>query len=220
MTSPGDLSPLRVVREARRELADAGPVHVRSEGDFDRVALPDRDGDALRDLLMAELARVVIEIGLAYGSSALAIGEALVSQGVQGAHHVIIDPNQHLFESAGWDAIVSAGLADQSALLKERSQLALPHLLAEGFVADAAYVDGSHLFHNVFVDLYFLRELVKPGGLIVLDDCQWASVATAVHYFEVNTGWRPEIFKGPTRLRAFRLPDPRTEPRFESFQPF
>ena len=31
-------------------------------------------------------------------------------------------------------------------------------LVAEGFVADAAFVDGSHIFHRVFVDLAFLHE--------------------------------------------------------------
>jgi hypothetical protein len=102
-----------------------------------------------------------------------------------------------------------------------RSRLALPRLVSEGFAADAAFVDGSHLFHNVFVDLYFLRELVHPGGLIVLDDCdEWPSVATAVRYFEVNAGWRSQTISRPTRLRAFRLPDPGVEPTFESFRPF
>ena len=84
----------------------------------------------------------------------------------------------------------------------------------------AAFVDGSHTFHHVFVDLYFLRELVRPGGLIVLDDCQWPSVATSVRYFEVNTGWQSQAISDPTRLRAFRLPDPRTEPAFEDFRAF
>jgi hypothetical protein len=70
--------------------------------------------------------------------------------------------------------------------------IALPRLLGDGFVADAAFVDGSHIFHNLFVDLFFLRELVRPGGLVILDDCNYLSVATAVRYFEVNTGWEPE----------------------------
>jgi hypothetical protein len=43
------------------------------------------------------------------------------------------------------------------------SSLALPQLVAEGLAADAAFVDGSHRFHEVFVDLYFLRKLVRPG---------------------------------------------------------
>jgi predicted O-methyltransferase YrrM len=195
---------LRTVQDVRRRLIEVGPEHLRVDGDFECVSLPDQDCDALRDLLVAENARVVVEIGLAYGGSALAIG----------------DPYQHLFHNAGWDVIASAGLDEISELHAEQSQLVLPRLVTEGFVADAAFVDGSHIFHNVFVDLYFLRELVRPGGLIVLDDCQWPSVATAVRYFEVNAGWRSERISNRTRLRAFRVPDPREQSTFESFKPF
>jgi hypothetical protein len=56
----------------RRKLAADGPASVRSAGDFERVSIPNSDGDALRDLLIAERANSAIEIGLAYGSSALA----------------------------------------------------------------------------------------------------------------------------------------------------
>jgi predicted O-methyltransferase YrrM len=204
----------------RRRLAEVGQEHIRADADFERVSLPDLDCDALRDLIVAENAQVVIEIGLGYGSSALAIGEALILRAQQEMKHVIIDAYQHLFHNAGWEAITSAGLIDLCTLLTERSQLALRRLVTEGLIADAAFVDGSHIFHNVFVDLYFLRELVRPGGLIVLDDCQWPSVGTAVRYFEVNTGWRSQMISQPTRLRAFRLPDPRIEASFESFKPF
>jgi len=204
----------------RRRLAEEGSRHVRAEGDFDRVSLPNSDGDALRDLLLAESARVVIEIGLAYGSSALAIAEALAFKSTNGAAHLIIDAFQDQFQDAGWNAIVAAGLTDVCSLLRDRSQLALPRLVAEGFVADAAFVDGSHLFHNVFVDLFFLRELVRPGGLVVLDDCHWPSVATAVRYFEINIGWRMEPIGRETRLRSYRLPNPKVEPSFERFKRF
>ncbi len=186
----------------------------------ERIALPVPDGDALRDLLVAESARTIVEIGLAYGSSALAIGEALAHEGYQDANHVIIDAYQDRFNNLGWEAITNAGMGDVCTLLRERSQLALPRLVAEGLVADAAFVDGSHTFHNVFVDLYFLRELVRPGGLLILDDCEWPSVATAVRYFQLNTGWWPESFRQPTRLQAFRLPEDRMEPAFEEFEPF
>ncbi len=217
---PTDEELRKAVQKARRNLAGSGPLRLRAEGDFERISVPDEECDILRDMLVAEHARVVVEVGLAYGSSALAIGEALLAQGHQGARHVIIDPYQQAFGEAGWQAVVGAGLGGLCALVAERSQLALPRLVAEGFVADAAFVDGSHVFHNVFVDLYFLRELVRPGGLVVLDDCHWPSVATAVRYFELNTGWELQQASRATRLRAFRLPDPRTEPSFESFTPF
>jgi predicted O-methyltransferase YrrM len=218
---PADLDLLAAIRRMRRQLAELGPREVRTPGDFARVSVPARDCDALRDFLVREDARVVIEIGLAYGSSALAIAEALVSQGTEvGASHLIIDAFQSEFHDAGWKAIVAVGLSDVCSLVRERSQLALSRLVREGFVADAAFVDGSHIFPKVFVDLAFLHELVRPGGVIVLDDCGWPSVATAVRYFELNAGWQPRPMPEPTRLRAYRLPDPRVEPPFEAFHPF
>jgi hypothetical protein len=90
-------------------------------------------------------------------------------------------------------------------------------------IADAAFVDGTHRFHEVFVDFYFLRKIIRPGGLIVIDD-NWApSVRTAVHYYEQNLGWTaiPHAFASGTpratspglaaravaRCQALRLPD-------------
>jgi hypothetical protein len=86
---------LDVIREIRRRLAVDGPPRVRAADDFATVTLPERDCDAIRDLLIAERPDTVIEIGLAYGSSALAIGEALISVG--GDRHVILDPFQEGF---------------------------------------------------------------------------------------------------------------------------
>jgi predicted O-methyltransferase YrrM len=214
-----DQEPLATVRRVRQRLAQVGPAHVRSQCDFERVSLPTQDCDVLRDLLIAEHARVVIEVGLAYGGSALAIAEALLTEGQQEPKHVVIDAYQDAFGNAGWNAIVAAGLSGTCTLLRDRSQLALPRLVAEEFVADAAFVDGSHMFHNVFVDLYFLREIVRPGGLIILDDCHWPSVAKAVRYFEVSMAWEPVATTQPTRLHAFRLPDPPVEPRFANHAP-
>jgi hypothetical protein len=95
-------------------------------------------------------------------------------------------------------------------------------------------VDGSHRFHEVFVDFYFLRKIVRPGGLIVIDDTWAPSVRTAVHYYEQNLGWTaiPDAFasgnlwtigaglaaEAEPRCRALRLPDPSFEPHFEEFR--
>ncbi|WP_204265313.1 hypothetical protein, partial [Enterobacter hormaechei] len=88
---------------------------------FATVTLPESDCDVVRDLLIAERPGAVIEIGLAYGSSALAIGEALISVG--GDRHVIIDPFQDSeFRDSGWESIRSAKLDGISVLLRERSQ--------------------------------------------------------------------------------------------------
>jgi predicted O-methyltransferase YrrM len=217
---PANQHLLARIREAREELDAAGPERVRQSGDFAYVALPRTDSDVLRDILIAEKAFVVIEVGLAYGVSALAIAEALAATSGEGTNHLIIDAFQDHFHDTGWNALVRAGLNSLCTLLREPSQIALPRLLSERFRADAAFVDGSHIFHNVFLDLAHLRNLVRPGGLIILDDCDLPSVATAVRYFEINTGWQAEPTPTETRIRAYRLADPPVEPSFEEFKPF
>jgi predicted O-methyltransferase YrrM len=211
---------LQRVRAVRAELHAAGPKRSRPfDGDFERVALPAADCDALRDALVAHDAHVVIEVGLAYGSSALAIGEALCSTGGSEVSHIVIDPFQaSAYDNVGWDALNAAELAAQTTFIGEASSIVLARLAGDGFKADAALVDGSHRFHEVFVDLYFLRKLVRPGGLIILDDTAWPSVAAALRYFDLNLGWRPVSIAG--RLTARRVPEEPFEPSFTDFKPF
>ncbi|MEV2240441.1 class I SAM-dependent methyltransferase [Micromonospora sp. NPDC049891] len=199
--------------------------------------MPERDCDLLRDLFIREGVETVVEVGLAYASSALAIGEALVTVNPPRPRHIIIDPFQdHAYSNVGWDLLQAAGLDSIAGLVRTWSSIALPELVTEGLVADAAFVDGSHRFHEVFVDLYFLRKIIRPGGLIVLDDDWTPSVRTAVRYYEKNLGWTPipDAFDGGTlrsigdepaaeavpRCRALRLPDSLIEPPFDLFHPF
>ena len=208
------------VRAVRAALHAAGPNRVRPyAGDFERVALPAADCDILRDALVAHGAHAVIEVGLGYGSSALAIGEALCSSGRTDISHLVIDPFQATsYANVGWDAITAAALAEHTTFIGEPSSIALARLAADAVTADAAFVDGSHRFHEVFVDLYFLRKLVRPGGLIILDDASWPSVATALRYFDLNLGWRRVMIAG--RLTARRVPEELVEPDFAAFKPF
>jgi hypothetical protein len=62
---PGGEELRRTVSSVRRRLAEIGPDRVRTEGDFERVALPNPDCDVLRDLLVRQGAQIVVEIGLA-----------------------------------------------------------------------------------------------------------------------------------------------------------
>jgi len=222
----------------RSHLAEEGPIWTRGpELDFQTVTLPERDCDLVRDLLIAEEAQTVVEIGLAYGSSALAIGEALVAVGKPHPRHIVIDPfQQQAFNNVGWNLLCSAGLDSIADLVTAPSSLALAQLVMDGVVADAAFIDGSHRFHEVFVDLYFLRKIVKPGGLIILDDDFHPPVRAALRYYERNLGFTvlPDAFTAGTltnlggddaadavrRCRAVRLPDPSFEPAFEDFKPF
>lgn len=154
------------VSEVRSRLAQEGPPWTRDrEADFETVTVPGRDCDQVRDLLISEGAQTVVEVGLAYASSALAIGEALVTVNPPRPQHVIIDPFQERdWSNAGWDLLRSAGLDSIASLMLAPSSIALPQLLTEGLAADAPFVDGSHRFHEVFVDLYSCARSFAPVG--------------------------------------------------------
>ncbi|SCK08757.1 class I SAM-dependent methyltransferase [Streptomyces sp. WMMB 322] len=220
------------VAAVRRELAEHGPPRSPDGApDHATVSLPERDCDQVRDLLADEQACTVVEIGLAYGGSALAIGEALLGAGTRAPRHVVIDPFQYtVYDGVGWELLRSAGLDGVAELVTEPSQRFLARLADVGFAADAAFVDGSHHFHNVFVDLHFLGGIVRPGGVVLLDDVWWPSVGAAAAYFETNLGWRPmpgaldggttDPASGRPRTRAYRLPAPPPTPDFKEFRPF
>ena len=228
---PAGEGPERVA-SVRRDLAEYGPPrNPDGAPDFATVTLPQRDCDQVRDLLVDERAGTVVEIGLAYAGSALAIGEALLRAGSRTPRHVVIDPFQYTaYDGVGWELMLNAGLDGVAELVTEPSQLFLARLADVGFEADAAFVDGSHHFHNVFVDLHFLGGIVRPGGMVLLDDVWWPSVAAAAAYFESNLGWQPvpsaladgtaDPDTGRPRTRAYRLPDPRPTPDFKDFRPF
>lgn len=227
-----------LIKQTRHRLASEGPPWTRGrELDFETVTMAERDCDLLRDQLVSERAGTVVEIGLAYGSSALAIGEALARVARPNPRHIIIDPFQEsIWSNVGWDLVRAVGLDSIARLVLAPSSTALPQLVTEGFVADAAFVDGSHRFHEVFVDLYFLRKIVRPGGLIVMDDHSKPPVRTAARYFARNLGWTaiPDVFQGGTmrdlddgpgmnavpRCMAFRLPDTLSDPPYTDFHPF
>ena len=160
------------VNGVRRQLFESGPAFERSKGDFQRVALPLVETDILRQIVEQSGAKSALEIGLAYGASALSIGEALAMSSDE-VHHTIIDAFQDQYSNVGWNILCDAGLQHQSTLIREMSQTALPGLLLDGYRSAFAFVDGSHIFHNVFLDLVFVDQIVEGGGLVVLDDCQY-----------------------------------------------
>ena len=117
------------VIEVRRQLVQEGPPWTRGDaGDFERVTVPKRDCDAIRDLLIAEGVEKVVEIGLAYGSSALAIGEALASVGAEQPAHIIVDPLQATdWSNVGLQLVQSAGLDAIARLVQQPSSMARSH---------------------------------------------------------------------------------------------
>jgi predicted O-methyltransferase YrrM len=120
-------------------------------------------GEAMRDLALAEGVEHTIEVGLALGMSALFLCQAVMARG---GRHVAIDPfQQRSWSLAGVTALRDAGVRDIVEVIEEESQLALPRLVAEGREFDFAFIDGDHRFESVLLDLLLHDPPGSPGGV-------------------------------------------------------
>jgi predicted O-methyltransferase YrrM len=213
---------------------------VRDEGGGEIALEPHSvaraEGEALERLALAERAERTIEVGLALGMSALFLCRALLERG---GRHVAIDPFQReSWNGAGLRALREAGVGRIVELIEEESQLALPRLVREGREFDFGFVDGDHRFEGVFLDLYFMTRLVRPGGLVVVDDMWMSAVRLAVAYVERNLGvtllpdampdafsWRRRrplehgVPRGRGAMAVLRLPAERPARAWDAFVP-
>jgi predicted O-methyltransferase YrrM len=190
--------------------------HVLDEADAEVALAPHSvtrgQGEALAKLALSERAECTIEVGLALGMSALFLCRAVLERS---GRHVAIDPfQQESWNGAGLRTLREAGVDKVVEVIQEESQLALPRLARDGRDFDFAFIDGDHRFEGVFLDLYFMTRLVRPGGLVVVDDTWMPSVRLAVAYVERNLGATlvpdalPEAFRW-RRRRPFERGVPR-----------
>jgi predicted O-methyltransferase YrrM len=178
----------RLLRERRAVARSDGRPHS-----IFPVAVSADEGAALREWVRRERAGRTIEIGLGYGIATLFICDGLLANDSKAARHVAVDPHQATrFADCGLQFVDEAGLSDVVEHHAEESQLALPRFVSEGRSFDLAFVDGNHRFDAVFLDLIYLGRLVRPGGIVFLDDYQLPSIKRAASFCLTNLGWTPE----------------------------
>jgi len=151
--------------------------------------------EVLRALMLERRPARTLEVGLAYGGSALAITATHRELGHEpGRQHTVIDPFQKEWDNAALAAIDRAGLAGYIDFRPQLSSIALGALAAEGASFGLIYVDGSHLFEDVFMDAYFGCRLLDQGGVILFDDCTIDHVAKVLGFVTANwSGWIAEL---------------------------
>ncbi len=202
--------------------------------------------DALYRTGLAQQPQMVIEIGMAFGVSTLAILTALEEIGGDG-QLISLDPWQAVsWHNCGLAAVERAGLGSRHRLIETFDYLALPELLRATTRIDLAYIDGYHTFDYVLMDFWYLDKLLRVGGLIGFNDCDWPAVHKAIgfvrshrKYTEVDVGLAPRYtnYSRPRELwrRLRRLDRPTYyrnasdryfkktedwEPRWDFFAPF
>lgn len=158
------------------------PVKVHSS-----VSLP--EGQLLQKFVREVNPTVSLEVGLAYGVSALFICDALNLR--DGSRHIVIDPNQNgdSWEGIGIANLRRAGYGDIVRLIEAPSYRALAQLEASGQCIDFAFIDGWHTFDFTLVDFFFIDLMLKVGGVVAFDDAAWPAVRRVCRFVKTNLAY-------------------------------
>jgi len=142
----------------------------------------------LRALMLELKAERTLEIGMAYGGSALTFACTHRDLGRRPLYqHTAIDPAQTSYwDDIGKQSLELAGLEGYVEVIEKFSAAALPQLIAEQRRYDLIYVDGSHQFEDVLIDFVFGHELLNLGGVILFDDSTDTQVAKVLRFIESN----------------------------------
>lgn len=151
----------------------------------------ENEHNEMRKHLRDTKAKHTLEVGFAYGSSALVFAEHHQSMKNTGISHIIIDPNQSGTGEGHWDNIGIENLkrvgfikGKNYKLMEETSMLALPELFRKkgGEWLDVALIDGWHLFDYTLIDLFYCLEMLKVGGIVIVDDKRMKAINSVYKY--------------------------------------
>ena len=145
----------------------------------------------IRKYLEKTKAKQTLEVGFAYGSSALVFAEHHQRMKNTGISHTIIDPNQYGKAAGDWEGIGAENLKRCGfiknrnwRLVEKTSVQALPELLKKHGKnwLDVALIDGWHLFDYTLLDIFYCLEMLKVGGYLIVDDKNQKAVNAVAKY--------------------------------------
>ena len=180
------------------------------------VAVDPEEGAFLTRIIDVVKPSTSLEIGMAYGVSALYICEAL-SKLPHPARHIVMDPFQSTqWRGIGLQNIAAAGYAPLLEFHENRSEFVLPQLLAAGTSIEFAFIDGWHTFDQVLLEFYYLNRMLSVGGVIAFDDAERRGINRVIRHalsystyrvFEPERGQSNDVsLGGRLRRRLNRIP--------------
>jgi predicted O-methyltransferase YrrM len=144
--------------------------------------------ELLRAIMLDVRPNKTLEVGLAFGGSALTIAACHRELGHSdpGCHTAIDLAQGSYWDNAAVGALQRAGLSRLVRTIEQPSATALASLHASGERYDLCYIDGSHQFEDVFVDFYFVGRMMMPRGVVLFDDSADAHVAKVLRFIRLN----------------------------------
>jgi predicted O-methyltransferase YrrM len=134
--------------------------------------------DMLKQVLRENPAPTIAEVGIGVGATTLELLKLLDHKG----RIYLFDFQDKLDELA--DDLTKLGLTNFVMLGNENKPYngygwSLAKLLLKSRLEspvglfDYVYLDGAHLFHHDAASVVILKELIKPNGILLLDDYHW-----------------------------------------------
>jgi hypothetical protein len=126
-----------------------------------------------------------IEIGLAYGFSALFILDSMFEN--KYGKHIAIDPYEVKdYHGIGLRSIHDLKFDGRFEWQEAMSIDALSTMRREGVRAQYIYIDGHHTFDAALIDFCCSDKILDTGGVIILDDTWMPSIKTVVSFVKNN----------------------------------
>lgn len=148
------------------------------------------EGKLIHDCINDIQAEVSVEVGLAFGTSALYICDSLVKS--DKTKHYVIDPYQ-MYEASyggiGLNNLKKAGYESIIEFIDKPSHLALPGLESRGIKVDFAFIDGWHTFDHALVDFFLTDKILRVGGIVIIDDSDWSAVQKVCSFISKNRSY-------------------------------
>jgi predicted O-methyltransferase YrrM len=146
-----------------------------------RTSVKDAEGQALAAMVTKNRYQRTLEVGFAYGLSA-----AYLLSAHEGSHAAIDPFQKDQFDDLGVRNLERLGLSERFSLHRDFSHAALPKLLADDQTFDFIFIDGGHLYDQIFVDFYFADLLLSRGGMLAFHDTWMRSTQMTLAFIKKN----------------------------------
>jgi len=200
------LNPLFHINETIGDIYKSGKT---INGDKLTSAINPFEGMFMYEIIKANKFNQCMEVGMANGLSTLYICQALKELNTDG-FCISIDPYQDIqWKNAAKLHIEKAGLNKYSHHISGKSLIAMPKILEDvlnGNIKpfDFILIDGWHTFDYTLVDFFYADQLLRIGGVIMLDDMQHPGVKQCVEYITKNyTHFK--LYTGPNASKTMGM---------------
>jgi len=141
-----------------------------------------------------------LEVGFAYGISALFILEMHRKNNADEGAHIVIEPDNY-WGTAATHNIEKEGLTRYLQIKHDYSDKVLSKLFLENYRIQYAYIDTTKQFDVVMQDFYFINKILDVGGVVILDDCggAWPGVQRVARF--INTLPHYRVLEGHNELK-------------------